>query len=55
MGHCGPNLVNWKNKSAFESQTTVKSYTFSIDKFVIICHELGCFFFLLKQLLYTFS
>lgn len=44
MGHCGPNLVNWKNKSAFESQAPVKSYTFSIDKFVIIRHELGFFF-----------
>lgn len=44
MGHCRPNLVNWKNKSAFKSQAAVKSYTFSIDKFVIICHELSFFF-----------
>jgi len=45
MGHCGPKLVNWKNKSALKSQEALKSYTFSIDEFVIICHELGVFVF----------
>lgn len=53
MGHCRPNLVNWKNKSSLKSQATIKSYIFSIDKFVIICHELG--FFLFEQQLHTFS